>query len=302
MTTHDPKALRNAFGSFMTGVTIVTAVSKTGEKVGFTANSFTSISMDPPLLMVCPANKLSSFDIFEQCEHFAVSVLAEDQQHASNCFAGSKEDRFAQVEWHEDAFGTPLISGAVAHFSCSAFEKIPAGDHLMLVGQVEHFTHNEKFGLGYAKGGYFSLGMEHKAEEVAHGQCARVGALIESAGKLLVEKTAEGYRLPAVDISSEKGSRATLAAFLEQLGGESEIGQVFSVYEKSSTGNFIAFYRVERTGGQTPENCEYVSIDALQNLNFISYDLTTMVNRFVTEKQHGVFRLYVGNDLEGDVR
>ena len=302
MSTHDPRALRDAFGSFMTGVTIVTAVSKTGEKVGFTANSFTSVSMDPPLLLVCPANKLSSFEIFEQCEHFGVSILAEDQQHASNTFAGSKGDRFAEVEWHSDAFGTPLISGAVAHFSCSAFEKISAGDHLMLVGKVENFASNEKFGLGYAKGGYFSLGMEHKAEEVAHDKCARVGGLIETDGQLLVQKTEQGYRLPAIDISPEKGSRASLEHFMKTLGGDFEIGQVFSVYEKTSTGNFIAFYRVERVAGCVPEGCEYVSLEALKDLTFISSDLTSMVNRFVTEKENGVFRLYFGNELEGDVR
>ncbi|RDL45578.1 flavin reductase [Marinomonas piezotolerans] len=302
MSSIDPRALRDAFGSFMTGVTIVTAVSKTGEKVGFTANSFTSVSMDPPLLLVCPANKLSSFEVFEQCEHFGVSILAEDQQHASNTFAGSKGDRFAEVDWFEDDYGTPLITGAVAHFSCSSFAKTPAGDHLMLVGKVEQFESNEKFGLGYAKGGYFSLGMEHKAEEVAHGQCARVGALIETNGKLLVEKTDKGYRLPAVDIMSEKGSRATLEGFMKSLGGDFEMGQVFSVYENTSTGNFTAFYRVERVDGPTPEHCEYVSLDALNDLTFTSSDLTTMVNRFVKEKQNGVFRLYVGNELEGDVR
>ncbi len=302
MSAHDPRALRNAFGSFMTGVTVVTAISKSGEKVGFTANSFTSVSMDPPLLLVCPANKLSSFEVFEQCEYFGVSILAEDQQHASNTFAGSKGDRFGEVSWFADDFGTPLISDAVAHFSCSAFEKIPAGDHLMLVGKVEQFNSNEKFGLGYAKGGYFSLGMEHKAEEVAHDKCAQVGALIETNGQLVVEKTQQGYRLPAMEISSEKGSRTSLESFMKSLGGEFEIGQVFSVYEKASTGNFIAFYRVDRLDGPLPEHCEYVPLGALKDLKFVSSDLTTMVDRFVSEKQNGVFRLYFGNELEGDIR
>lgn len=302
MSTYDPRALRDAFGSFMTGVTVVTAVSKTGEKVGFTANSFTSISMDPPLLMVCPANKLSSFDVFEQCDHFSVSVLAEDQQHASNTFASSKGDRFSEVECSEDEFGTPLIEGAVTHFSCSAFHKIPAGDHLMLVGKVENFSSNDKLGLGYAKGGYFSLGMEHKAEDMAHGKCASVGALIESDDKLLVQKTDSGYTLPVVDISQNEGSRASLARYLTTLGGDFEIGQVFSVYEKAINNNFVAFYRVDRATSSIPLDCEYMSLDALTSLSFISSDLTAMVKRFVTEKQNGVFKLYFGNEVEGDVR
>ena len=302
MSDFDARELRNAFGSFMTGVTIVTAVSKTGEKVGFTANSFTSVSMDPPLLLVCPAKRLSSYDIFESCDHFAVSVLAEDQQHASNTFAGSKDDRFAQVEWSADAFGTPLITGAVAHFSCSSFQKIEAGDHLMLMGKVEQFSSNEKFGLGYAKGGYFSLGMEHKAEEISHEQCAQVGVLLECNGKLLLAKTDKGYSLPQSKMQADVSSLQTLKNMLISLGVAAEVGQVFSVYEKSTTGNFVAFYRAESTEEKEMDGYEYVAIDALTELNFASSDITSMVTRFVHEKNNGVFRLYVGNELEGDIR
>jgi flavin reductase (DIM6/NTAB) family NADH-FMN oxidoreductase RutF len=302
VSTLDPRELRNAFGSFMTGVTVVTAVRKTGEKVGFTANSFTSVSMDPPLLLVCPANKLSSFEVFEQCEHFGVSILAEDQQHASNTFAGSKGDRFAEVAWSEDAFGTPMIEGAVTQFSCSAFQKVPAGDHLMLVGKVEAFTSNEKLGLGYAKGGYFSLGMEHKAEEVALHSAGQVGALIECNDKLLVQKTDKGYTLPVIDMAKGRSSHETLSAFVSKIEPECEVGQVFSVYEKASTGNFVAFYRVESANETQHEQYEYVPFTALSGMQFVSQDLHSMVSRLVSEKQNGVFRLYFGDEAKGDVR
>jgi flavin reductase (DIM6/NTAB) family NADH-FMN oxidoreductase RutF len=302
MSNFDVRELRSAFGSFMTGVTIVTAVSKTGEKVGFTANSFTSVSMDPPLLLVCPAMRLSSYDIFESCDHFAVSVLAEDQQHASNTFAGSKGDRFAEVEWHADEFGTPLIDGAVAHFSCSSFQKVEAGDHLLLMGKVEQFSSNEKFGLGYAKGGYFSLGMEHKAEEISHEQYAQVGALIECNGKLLLQKTDKGFSLPQGKMQTGISSLQTLKNMLASLDIEAEVGPVFSVYEKSVSGNFVAFYRAESITEKEIEGYEYVAIDELSGAVFASSDLSSMVTRFVHEKRNGIFRLYVGNELEGDVR
>lgn len=302
MSSFDVRALRDAFGSFMTGVTIVTAVSKSGEKVGFTANSFTSVSMDPPLLLVCPAVRLSSYDIFESCDHFAVSVLAENQQHASNTFAGSKGDRFSEVKWHADKFGTPLIDGAVAHFSCSSFQKVEAGDHLLLMGRVEQFSNNEKFGLGYAKGGYFSLGMEHKAEDIAHGQYAQVGALIECHGKLLLKKTDQGYSLPQALMQTDSSSFKTLKSLLTSLNVAAEIGQVFSVYEKSATGNFVAFYRAESVTEENIEGYEYVAFDELTDITFASSDIASMVTRFVQEKRNGVFRLYVGNELEGDVR
>ncbi len=302
MNTFDPRELRNAFGSFMTGVTVVTAVSKTGEQVGFTANSFTSVSMDPPLLLVCPANKLSSFDVFEQCEHFAVSILAEEQQQASNTFAGSSGDRFSEVSWTADEFGTPLIDGAVTHFSCSAFQKVPAGDHLLLVGKVEAFATTEKLGLGYAKGGYFSLGMEHKAEEVALQSSAQVGALIECNDKLLVQKTDQGYILPVADMTKGQSSHETLASFVKEIEPESEVGQVFSVYEKATTGGFIAFYRVESAKESDHQQYEYVPFEELADLSFASSDLQSMVGRLVNEKQNGVFRLYFGDETKGDVR
>ena len=76
MSTPDPRALRDAFGAFITGVTVVTTLDGGGTPVGFTANSFTSVSLDPPLLLVCPGRALSSFPVFQDCRHFAVSVLA----------------------------------------------------------------------------------------------------------------------------------------------------------------------------------------------------------------------------------
>ena len=94
MTPPDPRALRDAFGSFMTGVTVVTALGPDGNPVGFTANSFSSVSLDPPLLLVCPGKFLSSFEVFANCTHFAVNILAEGQEAGANTCASVKCDRF----------------------------------------------------------------------------------------------------------------------------------------------------------------------------------------------------------------
>ncbi|MCL4170982.1 UNVERIFIED_CONTAM: hypothetical protein GTU68_025228, partial [Idotea baltica] len=103
----------------MTGVTVVTTQSDDGEKVGFTANSFTSVSLDPPLLSVCLAKSMSCCDIFEKSSHFAINILAEAQEDISNLFASYKGDRFAKVKWQADDFGTPILDGVTTHFSCS---------------------------------------------------------------------------------------------------------------------------------------------------------------------------------------
>lgn len=162
LTGHDPAALRAAFGSFMTGVAVVTATDKKGAPVGFTANSFTSVSMDPPLVLVCPGNHLSSYADFERVQHFAINILAEDQAEVSNLFASKTADRFAQVDWKAGMNGAPLITGAAARFSCSTFQRVPAGDHLILIGHVDAFDHSGRSGLGYATGGYFTLGQTQR--------------------------------------------------------------------------------------------------------------------------------------------
>ena len=165
MSEIDRGALRQAFGSFLTGVTVVTTRNGAGEPVGFTANSFASVSLDPPLLLVCPARSLSSFAAFARCSHFAVNVLAEGQEDVSNTFAGFKGDRFARVAWRSDGHGSALLEGAAAQFSCRTSQIIPAGDHVVLIGAVEQFAASEQRGLGFAAGSYFSLGRTQHADD-----------------------------------------------------------------------------------------------------------------------------------------
>lgn len=157
MSEINPRALRNAFGSFMTGVTVVTTRAHDGTPVGFTANSFASVSLDPPLLLVCPGKFLSCFEMFQNAEHFAVSVLAAGQEDISTTFASFKGDRFARVAHDPDLHGVPLIRGAAAQFSCRKWQAVPAGDHSVLLGRVIAFDHTGNPGLGYGGGRYFSM-------------------------------------------------------------------------------------------------------------------------------------------------
>lgn len=300
MSTIDSRELRNAFGSFMTGVTVVTAVSDSGEKVGFTANSFTSVSVDPALLLVCPSNKLSSFEVFNSCRHFAVNILAEDQQDISNTFASGKGDRFADIAWHADEHGCPIIDGCVAHFSCSTYNTSDAGDHILLIGQIQQFATNDKPGLGYSRGGYFSLGMEHKAEEVAN-LVGKVGAIVEYRNQLLLQKTEQGYTLPQVPTCKDQGSKKTLQQYLQQQGLNCRVDAVYSIYENPAADAFSSFYRAVAEDDNCGEQGEYVNINELKNIQFASTDLQSMLGRYVHEKHNGVFRLYIGDQNTGDI-
>lgn len=96
--THDPRQLRDAFGAFLTGVTVVTTINAEGQPIGFTANSFTSVSLDPPLLLVCLAKTSRNYAAVTEAAGFAVNILSEAQKDVSNTFARPVEDRFAAVD------------------------------------------------------------------------------------------------------------------------------------------------------------------------------------------------------------
>lgn len=132
----DPRTLRDALGCFATGVTIVTMVDGSGAKVGLTANSFTSVSLDPPLLLVCIARTASAFAACEGAGQFAVNVLHIGQQPASNRFAKRDPDRWELTPWQPGIEGVPVLEGALANFECTRHAVHDGGDHIILVGRV----------------------------------------------------------------------------------------------------------------------------------------------------------------------
>jgi flavin reductase (DIM6/NTAB) family NADH-FMN oxidoreductase RutF len=153
MTDH--RALRDAFGCFATGVTIVTSLDARGRRVGFTANSFTSVSLDPPLLLVCPARGASSLPVIRTSGLFGVSVLSSGQRALAERFARRGVDRFASGLWVEAESGVPLLEGASANFACSLVNDVEAGDHTILVGRIDSFrAAPERPPLLYLKGAY----------------------------------------------------------------------------------------------------------------------------------------------------
>ena len=132
----DARTFRDALGCFATGVTVVTAIGADGLPIGLTANSFTSVSLDPPLLLVCIANNAGSAPALREAERFAVNVLQIGQQPTSNRFAGKGEDRFAATPWEVGEFGTPVLTGSLGSFECESQDIHDGGDHFILVGCV----------------------------------------------------------------------------------------------------------------------------------------------------------------------
>lgn len=136
----DSQQFRAALGMFATGVTVVTVRSADGGLVGLTANSFNSVSLDPPLVLWSLARRAGSLPVFARGTHYAINILAADQMQLAQRFAMRDVDRFAGVPWREGAGGAPVLDGAVATFECANRSQYEEGDHVIFVGEVERCT------------------------------------------------------------------------------------------------------------------------------------------------------------------
>lgn len=156
----DPLALRQAAGRFLTGVTIVTTIAEDGAPRGFTANSFTSVSLDPPLVLTCIGRSSRSYRAFAIADFFAINVLAAEQKALSATFASRSEDKFAGLEWWVGSSGAPLLPGCIAQFDCALHQRIDAGDHVVLIGRVVGLNREAGAPLGYFGGDYVDFAVE----------------------------------------------------------------------------------------------------------------------------------------------
>ncbi|MEJ8572566.1 flavin reductase [Microbaculum marinum] len=164
---NDPKDFRMALGRFVTGVTVVTAIDPAGRPIGLTANSFNSVSLDPPLVLWSLARKSANLRAFEEASHFAINVLSVDQKEISDRFARPSEDRFAGLEWTPGAGGAPVLGGCAAVFECCSEQRYEGGDHVIFIGRVERFGHEDRVPLAYHAGGYATTA--HYAGEFTTG-------------------------------------------------------------------------------------------------------------------------------------
>jgi flavin reductase (DIM6/NTAB) family NADH-FMN oxidoreductase RutF len=160
-TTPTPSEFRHALGQFATGVTVVTAERTPGRVHGMTANSFASVSLKPPLILICVAHQAQLLPLIQKQKRFGVSILKEDQQAISEYFAQTVEDPDIETRlgiryrWTES--GIPLLDDALAHLACNVVSENPAGDHTIFIGEVESLEVWEGKPLLYLRGSYRKL-------------------------------------------------------------------------------------------------------------------------------------------------
>jgi 3-hydroxy-9,10-secoandrosta-1,3,5(10)-triene-9,17-dione monooxygenase reductase component len=147
---------RHVMGHFLTGVTIITAIDPASKKpVGLAASSFTSVSLDPALVLFCAGKTSSSWAKIQAAGSFCVNILGTDDEALCRTFASKVEDKFAGVEWHAGPTGSPILGSALAWIDCSMHKEVDAGDHIVALGRVHALGTKEASGpLAYYRGGY----------------------------------------------------------------------------------------------------------------------------------------------------
>ena len=145
---------RRACGRFATGVTIASVLDGLGAPHGLTVSSFASVSLDPPLILICIGHEVTSVEAFRAAKHFGINILGEDQRALSERFARKGHDRFDGVAWHAGETGVPLLPGALAAIECAVHRIVPMGDHDIVVGEMVHAQVQEGEPLLHYWGGY----------------------------------------------------------------------------------------------------------------------------------------------------
>jgi len=169
MSTLDPRALRQTLGQFATGVVIVTSRAPDGHAVGLTINSFSSVSLEPPLVLFSLAKSSLNHDNFMQAESYGINILAQGQRETSDRFARrSGADKWEGVAMQEGLHGTPLIAGALAHMVCTPWSQCEGGDHTVFIARVEqHEVSDDVQPLLFFRGRYRNLKEENLPMQAA---------------------------------------------------------------------------------------------------------------------------------------
>lgn len=154
MTAIDSAEFRNALGRFATGVTIVTTADTAGRRYGVTANSYNSVSLDPPLVLWSLARASGSMAAFQAADAFAVHILGMHQEDLARHFAARSEDRFAGLDTRTGHGGVPLFDDCVAHFECVTENRFEGGDHTIFLGRVVRFEACDHEPLLFHRGGF----------------------------------------------------------------------------------------------------------------------------------------------------
>ncbi|MDF3937061.1 flavin reductase family protein [Pseudomonas citronellolis] len=299
VSAQDARGLRNVFGTFMTGVTVVSAWDADGAPRGFTANSFTSVSLDPALVLVCIARSAGSLPVFGAATHFAVNILGDWQRGLSNTFAGRSADKFAGVELLASEPAAPCLADSLSVLCCTRHSLVEAGDHVILIGQVQRYRSSVGSPLGYFRGSYLDFAEGARAIQVERGSALKVGCLIaQGDGLVLVrEAGAEHWGIPELYWRAGVSRRAVVDEVFRRVGLEGDVSFIYSMFEEQGEDFTRLVFRADALGpapGGAAAGLE-VRVFAAHERPWtqVRGDYTvSMIHRFFAEREADAFGIY----------
>jgi flavin reductase (DIM6/NTAB) family NADH-FMN oxidoreductase RutF len=298
---------RRTLGSFMTGVTIVTTVDRDGRHRGMTMTSFTSVSLDPPLVLVCVDRGAASFDAFVESRGIAVHILASAQEQLARTFASKAPDKFEHVVTEAGHGGAPIIRDVHAYLDCVTDQVVIAGDHAIIVARVLDFGSEDRRPLAFYQGKFNSFSVDEQILQQqidAHSRTTVRWVVETDAGDLVAHEGDDGsLRLPEVKLKPSELSHGGLsAAATACIGVTTAVDFLYSIYD-GQHGEAVLVYR-GRTECLNPVLAHGLTLaptlDGVAG-RFTDTSERAVIRRYVNERLGASFGIYAGNQLEGAV-
>lgn len=302
------RTFRQALGAFATGVTVVAINSADGSRRAFTANSFTSVSLVPPLVLVCLAKSLVSIQLYESAETFSINVLARTQREESNAFASRDPEIKAAAMTKLAADLAPTLPGSLATFVCAREQLIDAGDHSILIGRVLKLKTVEGEPLGFYRGAYVGIGSDVRDIEKTSARLT-VGGVLGKNGEVLLCRypRSQTWEIPSVNLAHGERHGSALRKRFAQLGVRIDTTIPYSLFQEPGEDDTTLIFSVNtaedvRTGTMT---------DGVETRLFSNKDRPWMLikgamkqgllERYIEETQIGLLGMYFDTFEGGSV-
>ena len=287
----DAREYRKTLGSFVTGVTVVTTLKGPGDPIGFTANSFTSVSLDPPLISFCLAKSSSSRVVFTDSKAFAINILAENQDDVSELFSSPVDNRFAEVVWHSESTGSPIINNTAAWLDCELYKIIDAGDHLIILGRAVAFSNSTVSPLGYLRGNYIRFSLSQQAVMAIEDPKQRTffTAFVGNEAEVLLIEDDNGLSLPRASCLGHKKDENSLIGKLNNIGLTIDTESLFPIFENKKANMLSIYYRA------LIENTDQITGGKFYPFSAIPFESVSdaitvyMLKRYIKEQESDAF-------------
>jgi flavin reductase (DIM6/NTAB) family NADH-FMN oxidoreductase RutF len=296
--TCDRRLFRDMLGSFMTGVTVVATLDQHGERRAFTANSFTSVSLDPPLILVCLAKSASSLKAFSEAEDYSVNVLGDWQRDLASAFASRGTDK-TEALGNLSSNDPPVLDGSLTTLCCSQEQLVEAGDHVILIGRVRSFKAGAGQPLGYFRGGYVAFGLAVQSLERLAVPLL-IGGLLSEDGRVVLCRRpgASEFEIPVAPLHPGERHSSVIRDLFLRLGIEANPLFPYSVFQEQGQLQTTMVFTVEPMApvslGTRPDGTEIAAFgEADEPWKLVKGAMVQgMLTRFFREQAAGTFGLY----------